>query len=263
MCYRDMLSASGQMDPELFRQLVDECQRHGVFSIRLSWRGELLTHPNIREMIAYATARIPNVSFLTNAFYLDDATAECLVESGVAYVAVSFDGVLDVYEAVRAPAKFHESREKVARLKRLREERGASRPQIRLCTVWPAVSRDPEQYQRLMTPVCDYMVCNPYINFKGERRIKPDFICQYPWERIVVGYDGKAQCCTGWEADDIILGQGGRDSIASMWNGPLLEAIRAKHAAGERMSIGSCAECRHGAQGDPDASIQEIVRRKY
>ena len=70
MCYRDQLKDTGQMDFDLFKKAVDECAENNVFSIRLSWRGETLTHPRIKEMIAYATHKIKNVSFLTNAFFL-------------------------------------------------------------------------------------------------------------------------------------------------------------------------------------------------
>jgi len=116
MCYRDGLKETGQMEMDLFQKAVDECAEHDVYSIRLSWRGETLTHPKIKEMISYATARIKNVSFLTNAFYLDEEMVRCFVESGVSYVAVSFDGIGETYEAIRHPAKFQENYQRLANL---------------------------------------------------------------------------------------------------------------------------------------------------
>ena len=116
MCYRDQMKEVGQMDLELFKRAVDECAAQHVFSMRLSWRGEPLTHPRIKEMIAYAAARVKNVSFLTNAFYLDDALVDCLIDNQVAYISVSFDGINDVYESVRYPAKYADSRNLLQRL---------------------------------------------------------------------------------------------------------------------------------------------------
>lgn len=263
MCYRNMLESTGQMDFALYCKLIDECAAHDLYSVRLSWRGETLTHPRITEMIAYATARIPNVSFLTNAFYIDERIAQCLVEHQVSYVAVSFDGIGEVYETIRAPAKFSES---LARLRMLRERRAAAGsllPQIRTCTIWPAIRHAPEAYQRTMGEVADYMVKNPYINFKGRLVLKDGFVCQYPWERIVVGWDGTGQCCTGWNARDIALGDARTTTIHAMWHSPRQDAVRRMHQEGRRMELQSCRECRHGSQGDPDVTIEEIVERKW
>jgi len=263
MCYRSGLKHTGQMEQELFERVVDECQAQGVYSIRLSWRGETLTHPRIKELIDYACKRIPNVSFLTNAFYIDKGMAQAFVESGVSYVAVSFDGIGKTYEKVRAPAKFEENRSRLARLKALRDEAGTARPQVRLCTIWPAIKDDPEGYTWTMTPVSDYIVCNPYINFSGPMKVKPDFICQYPWERLVVAYNGDTQCCTGWNATDIILGNVRDKSLKEMWLGQDMERIRDKHAQGERLELTSCAECRHGSKGDENVSIDQILERRW
>ena len=125
MCYRDMLSDTGQMELGTFKGIIDECEDKGVFSIRLSWRGEALSHPNIEEMIEYATSRIKNVSFLTNAFYLDEQKMECFIKNKVSYVAVSFDGMRDIYELVRKPASFDDSYNKLRKLKELKADQNS------------------------------------------------------------------------------------------------------------------------------------------
>jgi radical SAM protein with 4Fe4S-binding SPASM domain len=214
-------------------------------------------------MIAYATRRIPNVSFLTNAFYLDDDMIDCFIENKVSYISVSFDGLGEVYEKVRHPAKFEENYNLLARLKEKKEAAGVKLPQVRVCTIWPAISSDPDAYYQTMKQVSDYVVYNPYINFTGPMTVKPDFICQYPWERMVVAYNGQAQCCTGWNADDIILGNLKDRTLKEMWHGELMERIRGLHSAGRRMELSSCADCRHGAKGDPNVSIDEILSRCY
>ena len=263
MCYRDFMKESGQMEFDLFKKAVDECAENNVFSIRLSWRGETLTHPMIKEMISYATSKIKNVSFLTNAFYLDEDMIDCFIENRVSYIAVSFDGIGRIYESIRHPAKFEENYKRLTMLRKKRDKAGKNLPQVRLCTIWPAIKEDPDGYYQTMKKVSDYIVCNPYINFKGPMKIKPDFICQYPWERIVIGFNGQTQCCTGWNADDIILGNIEDSSIYQMWHSDQMNNIRKIHTAECRMDLNSCANCRHGAQGDPDISIWEIVERRF
>ncbi len=263
MCYRDRLKEVGQMDFDLFCKAIDECQAEGVFSVRLSWRGEPLTHPRIKEMIAYAAKRIKNVSFLTNAFYIEDDIIDCLIKNQVSYVAVSFDGIGEVYEAVRRPAKYEENRNRLKQLRQKRDAAGSVRPQVRVCTVWPAVSMDPEGYAEAMAPVSDYMVYNPYINFKGRMTLKEGFVCQYPWERIMIAFNGNVQPCTGWNAADIVVGNLSEKSIRELWHCEAMQKIRQKHARGKRMELSSCAECRHGSKGDSDVSIETILAREY
>ena len=263
MCYRSKLKDTGQMNFDLFKKAVDECEANNVFSIRLSWRGETLTHPRIKEMIAYATNKIKNVSFLTNAFYIDDDMIDCFIENAINYVSVSFDGIKENYEKIRYPAKFEESYKRLARLRDKKRATGANRPQVRVCTIWPAIRDDPDAYYKTMKEVSDYIVYNPYINFKGPMQIKPDFICQYPWERIVVASNGQAQCCTGWNADDIVLGNIMDKSIYDMWHSDLMNKIRRVHSEGHRMSLNSCANCRHGSKGEPNIEISEIVERRF
>ncbi len=262
MCYRDKLKSVGQMDVDLFRSLIDECEREHVYSVRLSWRGEPLTHPRITEMIAYAAARIPNVSFLTNAFYLKDEILDCIVDSRLSYVAVSFDGVEDVYESIRHPAVFAESRQRLETLLARRAQAGSVLPQVRLCTIWPAIRHDPDRYRELMQPVSDCMVYNPYINFRGPMTLKEGFVCQYPWQRIMVAWNGDVQCCTGWDATDIVMGNMRDRSIREFWLSPELDRIRTLHAQGRRMELVSCAECRHGCAGDPDIELATILSRE-
>jgi radical SAM protein with 4Fe4S-binding SPASM domain len=263
MCYRDQLKKTGQMSFRLFQKAIDECVRHNVFSIRLSWRGETLTHPKIKDMIAYATARIRNVSFLTNAFFLDDEMIKCFIDCKVSYIAVSFDGIGKIYESIRHPAVFDDCYQKLANLQERKKRSNSKFPQVRLCTIWPAIKDDPDEYYQTMKNVSDYIVCNPYINFKGPMKIKTDFICQYPWERIVIAFDGDTQCCTGWNADDIILGNLNDISIHRMWHSDSMKRIRSLHASGNRMKLNSCADCRHGSEGDPNIHISKILDRRY
>ena len=59
MCYTTTdefkkIAGLGYMEFDLFKKIIDECGRNGVFSIRISFRGEPLLHPQAFEMIEYA-----------------------------------------------------------------------------------------------------------------------------------------------------------------------------------------------------------------
>ena len=58
----------GIMRLDLYKKIIDEASQKGIFSIKLSWRGEPLLNPNIIEMINYAKEKkIKSIAFLTNA----------------------------------------------------------------------------------------------------------------------------------------------------------------------------------------------------
>jgi radical SAM protein with 4Fe4S-binding SPASM domain len=254
----------GQMELPLFKKIVDECARHGVYSVRLSWRGEPLTHPDIKEMIRYSTERIENVSFLTNAYYLFDDMIDLLIDSQIAYISVSFDGLKEIYNQIRRPAIFEESFQKLKRLQERKKEKGSKRPQLRVCTIWPAVRDNPDEYQEVMSKVSDYLVYNNYKNFKAKPNPVPDFVCQYPWERIMIAWDGEAQCCTGWNSQDIALGNLSEKSVYEMWHSDKMDYIRKMHKGNRRLEIYGCSICRHGnVLPDQNIDVQEIIKRGY
>ena len=264
MCYRKNMGNLGYMDWDVFTKIVDECAENDVFSVRLSWRGESLTHPNIKEMIRYSTSNITNVSFLTNVLYVNEEMAEHLIDCQLSYISVSFDGLGDIYNQVRRPAKYEDSYNKLRYLQEAKARRGSLKPQVRVCTLWPAIKDDPHEYYRVMSQVADYVVVNNYKNFRAEPNPVLNFICQYPWERIVISQDGVAQCCTGWNSEDVSLGNVRDHSVKEMWHSEKMQYIRRMHRTNHRLEIPGCSICRHGnTLPDQGISIQEIIKRGY
>ncbi len=264
MCFRKNLKESGQMDWETFCKVVDECKEMGIYSIRLSWRGEALTHPRIFDMIEYSIEKIPNVSFLTNTFLVTEKVADFLVDVGLSYIGCSFDGIGSIYNRIRSPAKFEESYENLRYLKSRRDKLGRAKPRIRVCSIWPAVSNDPQAYYDRMSKVSDLIVVNNYKNFSAPPAPIPDFVCQYPWERLIVAFNGRVQCCTGWNSDDISLGNVAEKSLCEMWHGDKLNRLRSLHREGRRLELESCSICRHGNElTDQSISIEEIIERGF
>ena len=107
------------MDFELYKKIIEECRRNGVYSIKLSWRGEVLLHPKIVEMVKYAKERgIKDVGFLTNGGLLDKKLSEQLIDAKLDWISISFDGLGGKYESIRYPLKYEETLGKIRDLKR-------------------------------------------------------------------------------------------------------------------------------------------------
>ena len=82
------------MDYALFTKVVDECAAGGVYSIRLSFRGESFLHKRFLECVRYAKQKgIKEVSTLTNGLRLDEQMFRDLMEAGMDWITISFDGL--------------------------------------------------------------------------------------------------------------------------------------------------------------------------
>jgi len=264
MCFRSNFRDIGDIDEDVFKKIVDECQENGVYSVRLSWRGESLIHPKIFDMIEYSTKRIPNVSFLTNTFFITKKVADFLIEKQLTYIGCSFDGIGHNYEMIRKPAKYEESLSKLRYLKEARDKLGAKKPQIRVTTIWPAISKNPQAYYDALSPVTDMIVVNNYKDFSAPYDPISDFVCQYPWERLMVAHNGRVQCCTGWNSDDITLGYVQENSLRKLWHSEKLTELRKLHSEKRRMDSKGCTVCRHGNKvTDQSVDICEIAQRGH
>lgn len=237
----------GHMDFELYKKLVDECAENGVFSIRLSWRGEVLVTPEFEKYVHYAKVvkKIPNVSFLTNGAMLKGKLAEKLIDYGTDYISVSIDGLKDIYEEIRYPVKFDTIYNNLKKFKELKRQKGKKKPVIRITTLWPAIAKDPKAYYDKMSLVCDKIVYNPLKDYSLTEPIKTDFICQFPWERLFVAFNGDVQPCSNTK-EPFIIGNAEETTLSEIWHGSRMNELRDQHSVGKRMEISPCNRCSYG-----------------
>ncbi|MBW7941747.1 MAG: radical SAM protein [Candidatus Kuenenia stuttgartiensis] len=237
----------GNMKMELFRKLVDECTENKVFSIRLSWRGEVLINHDLVKFVHYAKVvkKIPNVSFLTNGSLLKGELAEKLIDYGVDYISVSIDGMDGMYEKIRYPLKFRSICENLKNFKELKRKKGKKKPVIRVTTLWPAIAQDPEAFYTRMSSICDKIVYNPLKDYSITEPQKKDFICQFPWERLFVGFDGKVQPCS-ITTDSFVIGDTNKNSLKDIWQSTEMNDLRNVHSKIKRMDVIPCNKCSYG-----------------
>ncbi len=78
----------------------------------------------------------------------------------------------------------------------------------------------------------------------GDFSMNPPFMpCRYPWEHLVVQWDGTVvPCCRDYNAENA-LGSVRRSSLREIWNGPGCEKLRRQHAAGEFVDNEICRRC--------------------
>ena len=104
-CLHCYAAASATADPSELsadeaQRLIDDLADFGVPVLLLSG-GEPLLRPDLHDLAAYATSRGLRVVLSTNGTLIDAAAAARLMDSGVAYVGVSVDGLRDTHDRFR------------------------------------------------------------------------------------------------------------------------------------------------------------------
>jgi hypothetical protein len=259
------------MDFDLFKKIIDECAAFGVYSIRLSLRGEVFIHPDVIRMIRYAKGKgIREVSTLTNNLALTPALFEEALKAGIDWLTISFDGLGDIYEWIRKPAKFEESYEKIKEYKRIKERSSSLKPVIKIQTVWPAIKDNALEYINAFEPFVDDIAINPLIDYlhNDEDVIYEDnFTCPVLYQRLVIGSNGIALLCSNDEFCLYPVGDTATESLRAVWHGKQMTEARDMHSRHKGVeSIEPCQRCYLPRKTQPVVEYignREIVVDKY
>ena len=260
------------LDFDLFKKVIDECQKYHLYSVRFSWRGEPLLHPRIIDMLKYAKdAGIKEVSFLTNGAALSPEMIDGLIKNRLDWITVSFDGLYDTYEYYRRPLKFEETIAKLKMLQQRKKELGIQKPVLKVQTVWPAIEKNPTEYYQYMSQIADEVAFNPlkdkdYFKEFEIEHYKDDYTCPRLWQRIFVSSSGNIGFCLSDVYEDCVIGNIKDMSLYDAWNSKAFQEIRQKHLEHKRFDYVICRRCQTGLKRQEtvvDVEDRKIGATKY
>lgn len=236
------------MDFDLYKKIIDECVSHDCFSIRLSWRGESTLHPKLLDMIEYAkTNGIKEVSMLTNALKLTPEMFEKMVDLGMDWVTISFDGMGETYNRIRKPAKFEDQVAKIKEFYAIKKRKKSHKPVLKIQAIWPSVKDSPKTFYELFKDYVDQVAVNPLLDFlhkDHEIQYRENFTCPVLWQRMTVSADGKICMCVHDEYNSHVFGNAQTDSLYDVWHGPKMS--KAREAQLNHLGVEgykACSEC--------------------
>ena len=235
------------MKYDLFTKIVDECAKQkSHYSIRLSWRGEPFLNPRIFDMIKYAKDKgIKEVSTLTHGGFLTPEKFEQLVDLKLDWLTISFDGVDETYEQIRAPLKYEESVEKIKTYHKIKKEKNSVKPIIKVQGVWPAVAKNPEKYFSTFTPIVDQVASSPLLDYlRNDTEIEyiENFTCPVLYQRLTVESDGIVKLCYNDEMGSVNVGDLNKESVYDVWHGKRLTKARESHL--KHMGVQDYSPCK-------------------
>lgn len=220
------------MDYGLFRKIIDEIAGK-VPAIRLSLRGEPTLHPRFLDCIAYAKAKgIGEVSALTNGSKLSKDLFKRIMKAGIDWLTISVDGLGEIYESIRKPLKFKDTLQKIKDIKAIKSASKTDKPVIKIQSVWPAISKDPQGFYNIFSDYTDLVAFNPlidYLNKDKDISYCPGFTCSQHYQRLTVSSDGKVLMCANDEQGVNIIGDANKESVYQIWHGEKLDRIRTIH----------------------------------
>ncbi|HVZ62349.1 MAG TPA: radical SAM/SPASM domain-containing protein [Candidatus Nitrosotalea sp.] len=236
-----------KMDFELYKKIIDECAKNQLYSIRLSFRGEAFLNEHIFDMIKYAKDKgIKEVSSLTHGGTLDDEKFERLIDLGLDWLTISFDGIGETYDKIRYPLKFEDSINKIKKYQEIKKRRKTVKPVIKVQTVWPAISKNPQEFFDIFNPITDQMASNPLIDYLHNDtsvEYEPNFTCPQLWQRLVIGADGNVMMCSNDEMESNIVGNVNDETLYNIWHGKKLNDARDLHI--KHLGYSQLTPCKH------------------
>lgn len=265
MCARtnNMTREEGLMDFALFKRAIDEYSQLNPAgaSAEVLWLhgfGESLVHPEFDRFIAYAAERGMRPSLSINPLLLKPPIARRLLEARPALLYVCMDGHDDAsFEAIRGVANaYGKSKEHLLAFLELKAEISPG-TEIQLSMVdFPlnaeSIRLTQDEWKQL--PGVDQFLAKEFTAWEGNapdvealvsmplRKLTGPVVCDFPWKRMTITWDGDVTpCCFDFDKR-YVLGNIGQSSLAEIWHGEPMQALRAEFESG-RVTNPLCRNC--------------------
>lgn len=252
-----MNRALGFMEFALYRQIIDEIAtfREPTRSkeIELFHFGESLLHPELAEMVQYASGRGLRAVLSVNAPHLSPELAEKILASNPHRVIVSLDGHdRETYMMIRGrSADFDRAISNTEALIGIAQRLGVAERIVLRMIKLKANENQAEtflQYWKKRGVSVELRTFFPWTEQSMEalgdfQKYPPGMPCPFPWQYLVVQWDGTVvPCCRDYNAVNAI-GNIRTVSLRELWNSMRYARFREMHATGRYEHNTFCGNC--------------------
>jgi len=263
----------GKMAFDDFKKLIDEIAEYAYFLDLYNW-GEPFLHPQIFDLIDYASSRNISTKISTNLNYFDAGMAEQVVVSGLEELVISLDGAdQETYETYRVGGSLDKVVENVRALVRQRELHRSPFPLLTIRVLLnrhnehqiPAirqlgkqmgvdnfvvapimVNTDSREDMERWLPVNER---HSFYNYKTrqDRTLQKVKTCPYLWETCVISWEGAVSPCCWYDDPANDFGNAFAEPLKAIWNNDFYVASRRVFRGEEVKRDTVCVRC----QGRP------------
>lgn len=253
--YMPQERASGYMNYELFKSILEEASLLGIKILRLYSTAEPTLHPEFEKFIDLAHSLNFYINLSTNASKLLENKHALVKIDNLQYSIEGWDETS--YEKYRYPLKFNKIFTNIQNFKNFVSEQ-EKKPNITI-NLLITKKTNIESFVNLWSDYCDKIVINSMLpsnmfengkfiftnNPKIENdyleftKIKSDYYCEYLFEVMYISYDGKISLCCRDFYSALDLGNIS-DGIVNRYNSKELNMVREEFYQ-QKLSI--CQEC--------------------
>lgn len=279
--------ATGHMDPEVFRSVIDDVAEYALLLILWGW-GEPFVCPSVFEMIEYAHRRgIRLVSSTNGHIFQDEGHADAVVRSGLDALIVSLSGTTqEAYKRFRGGRLDHalDGTRKIVEAKR---RLGRTTPHLQLSFIVTdysegQVSEIAEMARELGVDGLSLKKMNTasvkprsgpdqalpkderFRRFRytagddGRLRVKQN-PCKALWHCPTLRWDGRINPCAYDFDGERVLGDARHQPLSEIWSGPAYTEMR-KAFREDWQGIPICSRCTYAFEGGNYDSIVAEAR---
>lgn len=241
----------GFMDVRLAKNIVDQIGSfEDAVSMAFHGAGESLLHKGLIEILDY-TNKYKNIhsGFLTNGMLLDGEMSSRILDSGIAWIGFSLDGIdKEKFEKYRIGSRFEQIMKNVELFLDMRNKKGRNVITKVNMTVQDEMKDDVNKYIDFWLGRVDEVLISPCRPIGQRENILVDSSakrrpCYMLYEMMVIYWDGKVGlCCEDW-FNDGNLGDVTQEEIINIWNGQRFSKVRKLHENEKFHKIPLCRSC--------------------
>lgn len=269
---RSFTRPTGMLEKGLYEKVINELAPALSYLI-FYFQGEPYLHPQLLDMVTYASKRKIYTATSTNAHYLNDKAARKTVESGLDRLIISIDGTdQETYAAYRVGGKLSKVIEGTQNIIRWKRELKSATPHVifQFLVVRPNEHQIDDVYRMAdelgvdevalkTAQIYDYKngsdlipLNEKYARYKKGKKgyeIKNNLLnhCWKMWHSCVITWDGKVvPCCFDKDAH-FVLGDLNENTFQEIWQSQKYANFR-QSLLKSRSEIEICQNCTEGTK---------------
>ena len=267
MCPRHIYTFDNEnMDLDLYKKIIADCKDY----VEFIWPygiGEPMIHPGIFEMIRVTREAGIRTGMSTNATLMEGKRADQLLDSGLDYVILAFDGATkETYEKYRIGATFEKTRENILGFLEKKRARGSKMYVVLQMVLLKDNTHEIDAYRKLWSipGVDEIRFKRDEIRLEGSR-IEAEALkgqrrnpCHLLWRGpLYVRYDGLAYPCC-YMYDEPPVGDLKKQTVMEVWNSKEMVKLREAHLSHDLKDYPICVTCQ-AARPSPPAFYGSLV----
>lgn len=238
MCPQGAMSAENKrfMDIQLFKDIIDQAADIGIPAIKLNWRGEPTLHPVFFEkVLPYTQDKFLDVRINTNGQYKTYNNAS--LAEFCKTIIFSVDSLKHYTSQILRPGiDLDLLKQNIVSLAYFINN--YHKKENKKIIINYTIQKENESECDCIKKFCDDLKIgfNPRLLFPRTEKDKEFVVnkrkiigrknCGYPFQRLLVDWQGKIHfCCVDWD-DKGVIGDFGKESLLDVWNALLINQVR-------------------------------------